>query len=112
MLNKNTNFEEEHQECYYYKNGYVFALRAQTDAEKEAEIAYINENFEEAAAAPFYAAKINAFRQIMEGPDGYTTIYTCTGAIVFAAVGGAVALALIGLTVSSFILRKKAKCEE
>ena len=62
---------------------------------------------QEAVAAPFYAAKINAFRQVAVGRDDYVTTYTCTGAIVFAVAGGVVALALIVLTVSSFVLRKK-----
>ena len=106
MHNKNTNFDEEHQDRYYYKDGYVFNLMAKTDAEYEAEVAYINENFQEAVTSPFYAAKINAFRQISEGPDGYTTTYTCTGAIIFAVAGGVVSLALIVLTVSSFVLCK------
>ena len=109
VRNKNTNFDEEQNNYYYYKDGYVFALMAETDAEYEAEVAYINENFQEAVAAPFYAAKINAFRQVAVGLDDYVTTYTCTGAIIFAAAGGIVALALIVLTVSSFVLCKKAK---
>ena len=80
---------------------------AQTDAAKESEIAYINENFDEAVASPFYAAKINAFRQTNVGPDGYATTYTCTGAIIFAIAFGILELALIGFTCASFILCKK-----
>lgn len=112
MRNKNTNFDEEQNNYYYYKDGYVFALMAETDAEYDAEIASINENFHEAVASPFYAAKINAFRQVAVGLDDYVTTYTCTGAIVFAVAGGVVALALIVLTVSSFVLCKKAKDKE
>ena len=108
-LNKNTNFEEVLEDYYYYKDGYIFTLMAKTDAEYEAEVAYINENFQEAIASPFYAAKINAFRQTNIGPDGYNTTYTCTGAIIIAVAGGVVALALIVLTISSFALCKKAK---
>ena len=112
MRNKNTNFEEEMNDYYYYKDGYIFTLMAETDAEYEAEVAYINENFQEAIASPFYAAKINAFRQTNIGPDGYNTTYTCTGAIIIAVAGGVVALALIVLTISSFALCKKAKDKE
>lgn len=109
ILNKNTNFDEEMKGYYYYKDGYVFTLMAETDEAYEAEVAYINENFEEAVASPFYAAKINAFRQVDEGLDSYVTTYTCAGAIIFAIVGGVIALALLALTVSSFVLSKKAK---
>ena len=107
LLNENTNFEKVLEDSYYYKDGYVFLLMAQTDAAKESEIAYINENFDEAVALPFYAAKINAFRQTNVGPDGYATTYTCTGAIIFAIVGGIVELALIGFVCASFLLSKK-----
>ena len=109
VLNNNTNFEEAQEYYYYYKDGYIFSLMAQTDAEYEVEVAYINENFEEAVASPFYAAKINAFKQVAPGLDDYVTTYTCTGAIVFAAAGGVAALALIVLTISSFVLCKKEK---
>lgn len=112
QLNKNTTFEEEIEYYYYYKDGYVFALSTLTEENYESEVAYINENFDEAVATPFYASKLNAFRQIMVGPDGYTTTYTCTGAIIFAVTGGVVGLALIALTVSSFVLSKKAKVKE
>ena len=112
MRNKNTNFDEEQKNYYYYKDGYIFALMAETDEAYEAEVAYINENFQEAVASPFYAAKINAFRQVAVGLDAYVTTYTCTGAIVFAIAGGVIALALIVLTAFSFVLCKKAKDKE
>ena len=112
MRNKNTNFDEEQKNYYYYKDGYIFALMAENDAEYETEVAYINENFQEAVASPFYAAKINAFRQVAVGLDDNVTTYTCTGAIVFAVAGGIIALALIVLTGSSFALCKKAKDKE
>ena len=75
--------------------------------EYEAEIAYINENFDEAVASPFYAVKTNAFKQVAVGMDKDATTYTCTGATLFAAAGGVAALALIALTVSSFALSKR-----
>lgn len=111
MLNRNSNFDQEMKSYYYYKNGYVFALMASTDEAVEKEIASIDERFDEALATPFYASRINAFRQVSRGIGGYVTTYTCTGAIVFAAVGGVVELALIALTVASFVLSKKSRCK-
>ena len=112
LLIKNTNFDEEMKNYYYYKDDYVFTLMAETDEDYEAEVRYIDENFEEAVASPFYAAKINAFRQVAEGLDSYVTTYTCTGAIIFAAVGGVVAVALLALTVFSVVFFRKTKSEE
>ena len=113
VISKNTNFDEPIEFYYYYKDGYVFNLVAKNDAEYEAEVAYINENFDEALAAPFYAVKTNAFKQVPVGfEDDDDTIYTCTGAIIFAIIGGIDRLLLIALTVSSFVLSKKAKNKE
>ena len=112
VLNKNTNFDEERKDYYYYRDGYIFTLMAQTPEEYEQEVAAINENFEQAVDRPFYASKINAFRQVAEGLDSYVTTYTCTGAIVFAAVGGVFALAFLALTLVSFLLSKKARTKE
>ena len=109
VISENTNFDEPLEMYYYYKDGYVFNLVATTDEEYEAEVAYINENFDEALASPFYAVTTNAFKQVAVGMDEDATTYTCTGAIVFAVAGGVVVLALIALTVSSFALSKKAK---
>ena len=96
-------------EYYYYKDGYVFNLMAATEEEYETEAAYINENFDEAVASPFYASKINAFKQVAVGMDEYVTTYTCNGAVIFAIVGGIGVLALIALTLTSFSLSKKNK---
>jgi hypothetical protein len=113
VISENTNFDEPLEMYYYYKDGYVFNLVAKNDAEYEAEVAYINENFDEALAAPFYAVKTNAFKQVPVGfEDDDATIYTCKGAIIFAIVGGIDRLLLIALTVSSFVLSKKAKNKE
>ena len=112
VIVNNTNFDEEMKYYYYYKDGYVFSLLAQTEEEYEAEVKYIDENFEEAVASPFYAAKINAFRQVAEGLDSDVTTYTCTGAIVFAIAFGIVEFVLMVLTVLSFIFCKKVKCSE
>ena len=103
---------DEDQVAYFYKDGYVFNLMATNDEEYEAEVAYINENFDEAVASPFYAVKTNAFKQVAVGMDEDATPYTCTGAIVFAVAGGVVILAIIALTVSSFALSKKAKMKK
>ena len=108
----NTNFEEEITSRYYYKDGYIFQLVATTDEEYEKEIVEINENFEAAGEAPFYANEINAFTTVSVGIDGYTVVYTCTPAIVFAIAYGLFELMLIGIMCSSFALCKKAKSEE
>ena len=112
MTVKNTSFDEEMTFYYYYKDGYVFTLVATTDEEYEAAVAEINADFAGALDTPFYASKINAFKLVAEGEDGYVTTYTCMGAIVFAIVGGIDRLLLIALTVSSFVLSKKAKNKE
>ena len=109
VISENSNFDEPLALYYYYKDGYVFHLMATNDKEYEAEVAYINENFDEAVASPFYAVMTNAFKQVAVGMDEDATTYTCTSAIVFAVAGGVVVLALIALTVSSFALSKKAK---
>ena len=112
LIIRNTNFDDELQSRYYYKDGYVFFTMAETDTAYQAEIAYIDNNFEEAVNVPFYAGKINAFRQISSEADGYTTVYTCTPAIILAIAGGVVALALVALTVTSWILSLKSKSKE
>ena len=112
VISENTNFDESLEMYYYYKDGYVFNLVATTDEEYEAEVAYINENFDEALASPFYASKINAFKQVAVGLDEDVTTYTCMGAIVFSIVGGIDRLLLIALTAYSFVLSKKAKNKE
>ena len=109
VLSKNTNFEEPIEMYYYYKDGYVFNLMAKNDEEYEAEVAYINENFDEASSTPLYASKTSAFKQVAVGLDEEVTTYTCTGAIIFAVVGGVVWLALFALATFSFVLSKRAK---
>ena len=112
VISENTNFDEPIEMYYYYKDGYVFHLMATNDEEYEAEVAAINANFDEAVATPIYAFKTNAFKQVAQGFDNDVTTYTCQGAIVFAIVGGIDILLLIALTVSSFVLSKKAKNKE
>ena len=84
---------------------------AETEEEYQEEVANINADFEGAVNAPFYASKINAFKLVSVGPDGYTMVYTCTPAIVFAIIGGVVELALLGASVVSLTLYIKAKKE-
>ena len=112
VISENTNFDEPFEMYYYYKDGYVFHLMATNDEEYEAEVTYINENFDEAVASPFYAVKTNAFKQVAAGMDKDATTYTCIGAIVFAIVGGIDRLLLIALTAYSFALSKKAKVKK
>ena len=109
VISENTNFDEPLEMYYYYKDGYLFTLMAETDEEYEAEVAYINENFDEASSTPFYAFKTNAFKQVAVGTDADVTTYTCIGAIIFAIVGGIDRLLLIALTAYSFVLSKKEK---
>lgn len=112
MVLRNSNHGREMEAYYYYKDGYIFFTMAETDEAYEEEVAYINENFEEALNTPFYADKINAFTLKADGPDGYTVVYTCTQAIVFAIIGGVIELALMGLAFANLSAHKKAKQEE
>lgn len=107
MTTETSNFDEAIESRYYHQDGYLFYTMALTDEAYEKEVAMIKEDFEGAVASPFYAAKINAFEIVNEGPDGYTNVYTCQGAIVLAVVFGAVELCLIALTCISWALCKK-----
>lgn len=106
----NSNDDTPENARYYYKDGYIFLSFAATDEEYAQEVEYINAHFEEALSTPFYADQINAF-QLICGTDDFTVEYTCTSAIVIVTAVGIVDLALIGLTVASFIASKKAKDE-
>ena len=107
LINKNSNFEEELVSRYYFKDGYVFFLAAQTEEEAEIEIADINERFDELKDAPFYADEINAFRMVASESDGYKTVYSCTAAVALAIALSALSLASLGLAVVSVVLKKK-----
>ena len=109
MLTKNTSFNEGLESYYYYKDGYVFFILSQTEEGYQEEVANINRDFEEAVNTPFYASKINAFRLATTGPDGYTLVYTCTPAIVFAVVGGVVEMALLGVSITALLMYLKAR---
>jgi hypothetical protein len=111
MLNSNSNFDEEMESRYYYKDGYVFFTLAQTDEQYEKEVASINENFDAALKMPFYSDKINAFQLVATEGDGFTTVYTCKSAITFAIVGGVIEVALIALSCTAWILGKKRQTE-
>ena len=107
VINRNTNFGEEMKLRYYYKDGYVFITLAETDEEYEEEVAYINGNFEEAINSPFYASRINPFRMVSKGVEGFETIYTCAPAVFLAVALGFAELVLISFTIASFILIRK-----
>lgn len=109
MVIRNTNFDEELKSRYYYKNGYVFFTLAETDQEYEEEIAFINKNFEEAIQMPFYSDEINAFQLVATEGDGFTTVYTCKSAIIFAVIAGVFELVLIAVTAASLFLCYKPK---
>lgn len=112
VISKNSTFDDPFEMYYYYKDGYVFTLIAKTDEDYEAEVARINENFDEALATPFYASTTNAFKQVAVGLDEAATTYTCKSAIIFALAGGALSLVLVALTATAFSLSKKAKAEK
>ena len=107
MVVRNTNLDEDYQSYYYYKDGYVFFTLAQTEAEYQEEVAAINEDFEGAVNAPFYASKITPFKLTSEGPDGYRSVYMCQSSITMAIGFVAVELALIALAVAFAIRSKK-----
>ena len=112
VISENTNFAEPMEMYYYCKDGFVFNLMATNDEEYDAEVAYINANFDEAIATPFYAFKTNSLRLFAVGTDESVTTYTCIGGFIYAIVGCADRLLLIALTVYSFVLSKKAKSQE
>ena len=112
LLNKNSNFDEETEEHYYYRDGYIFTLVAETETKREAEIAYINNNFDTLITTSISAFKTSAFKQTPAFDDSGVATYTCKGAVVFAIAGGVVELALVTLTVFSFILYKTSKKED
>ena len=107
MVVNNTNFDEEFKSYYYYKDGYIFFALAETEAEYEAEVAAINEDFEGAVNAPFYASKINAYKLTSEGFDGFTTVYLCKSSIMMTVVWAAIELALIGFIFAALNRCKK-----
>ena len=111
VININTNYDEPKESFYYYKNGYLFLITATTEEGYNEEIAYIDNNFDEAIATPFYASKINAFNIVYEGFWGYDSVFICDSAKIFAVVGGVVELIVIALTTISAILWKRNKCK-
>jgi hypothetical protein len=98
----NAAFVEPAEFYWYYKGGYMFSLMAETEEEYEAEVAYINENFEAALEAPFYASKTNSFTMVSPNDD-YVLIYACKSIFVFAVCGGIILIAMIALTCSSWV---------
>ena len=103
VIVRSTNFAEDFYARYYYKDGYVFVLLAETEEDYEKEVAQINADFDTAVATPFYANKINAFRMVAEESDGYATIYNCVPKILLAIAGsfvGAVVVVLGGVSES------------
>ena len=109
MTIRSTTFSEELTCYYYYRDGYVFSLGADTEEGYAEEVKTINDDFEAALNAPFYAVRINAFSFISEGPDGYTTVYTCYPAIMLVVVLGGVALIFAALGTLSLVLYRRAR---
>ena len=108
---RNSSVSGEIKSYYYYKNGYIFSLMAKTEEEYKTEVENINSDFKGAVNTPFYASKINAFKMVSVGPDGYTLVYKCTPAIVFAVVGGITIVVLLGFSITGFIFCLKTKKE-
>ena len=109
MLNSNTNFDQVLKSRYFYFNGYVFYLASDTDEKCAEEIELIKKDFNNAIVVPFYSDEVNAFRLVASEGDGYSTVYTCKGAIAFAVVFGVIEVALLGLTSMVLVLYKKNK---
>lgn len=112
MVIRNTNFEEEIQSFYYYKDGYIFFLLATTEEDYAEEVAAINADFEGAVNTPFYASTINPFAMTSEGLDGYESVYLCQHPVMMAAIWAVVELALIGFAIRACVRCKKEKCTE
>lgn len=106
MYLKNSNFFEEVKSFYYYKKGYLFYTLATTEEEYKAEVAMINENFEEAVNTPFYADEINAFH-LISSDEGISLDYKCQSAIKIAVIGAIVEIVMIGITCVFFVASKK-----
>ena len=103
----NSNLEEMLVSRYYYKDGFVFFLAAETDEEYDAEVAKINEDIEMAKSIPFYADEITAFRMIASENDGYETVYTCTSAIAVAKALCALCIVSAALALVSIVFKKR-----
>jgi hypothetical protein len=109
MFVRNTTLGDDTKFLYYHKNGYVFLLLSETQEEYENEVAAIDEDFEGAVNSPFYASKINAFRCVSEGPDGYRSVYLCQSSLLMALLWGAIELILICFAFSYAVRYKKEK---
>lgn len=108
VIYRSSTFIGDQTARYYYKDGYTFAVAAQTDPAYEKEVAEIEADFEKAVKTPFYAQKVNAFRLTAEN-EGYTIEYKCDAAVRFAIIFGVVEALLIALTAVSLVLYKKSK---
>ena len=110
---QNSNFDETFERYYFLKNGYLFILSAQTEDERIEEISYIEENFEESTAMPYYGMKTNAFLHgygaEVEGREEIDIVYACKGIVIFAVFVGVLLVALIVFSCLSVVLSIKAK---
>lgn len=109
---KNTNYDLPGVGFYYYKDGYVFSLRSETEEQVALETEKINNRWEDALKVDFYACEINAFRLISIRPDGAVTVYLCKDAIILTAVSTAASLAAAGLSCAYLVRYRKAKKED
>lgn len=109
---KNTNFDLPLVDYYYYKDGYVFTLRSETEEQYAKEIEKINSRWEDALKVDFYSDAISAYTLTYIRPDGAKTVYLCKGAIVLTAISAAAALVCAGLSAVYFVRYRKVKKEE
>lgn len=108
LLINNTNFDQELESRYYYKDGYVFFTLAKSEEAYKIEVDWINNNFEQAVNTPLYAYKMDAFKIVLK-MDEHKLVYKCNSAIVFAVVGGVVELVLLGLFTTTLLFNIKNK---
>lgn len=112
VIIKNTNFDLPVTGFYYYKDGYAFALRAETEEQYAEETEKINDRWEDALKVDFYADRITAYNLITVRPDGAETVYICSAAIVLTALAAAAALVTAGIFARFLVQYQKAKKEE
>lgn len=111
LFTKNTNFDLPIVDYYYYKDGYAFSLRAETEEQYTEETQKINSRWEDALKVDFYSCEISAYKLISVRPDGAVMEYTCKDAIVLTVIAAVAALLSASIAAVYFVLYKKAKAQ-
>lgn len=112
VIIKNTNYDLPLVGFYYYKDGYVFDLRADTEEQCVEEIELINNGWDDAINELFYSEYINAYKMIFNRPDGVIVTYICSDAIVLTAVSAVASLLAAALSCANFVRYQREKREE